>query len=93
MSTNDVVYYKPVELSASGLVFSGKGCVGGVFCASSTSGTLKLWDNTAASGTVLVNTFTLTAGTWYPLPFQCVNGLYATIANTADVTFGYLPLS
>jgi hypothetical protein len=78
----------PVNMTASGAAATGSAQLIGVFCASSSSGTLKLYDNaSAASGTVVVNTFSLTAGTFYPIPASLANGLYATIGGTADVTF------
>lgn len=78
----------PINKTASGAVLPISGGLLGVFCASSSSGTLKLYDNaSAASGTVVVNTFNLTAGTYYQIPASLANGLYATIGGTADVTF------
>lgn len=77
----------PVNLTASGVVKTQSGKISGVFCASTSSGTLKLWDNTAASGNVIVNTFNLTAGTFYEIPAAFATGCYATIAGTsADIT-------
>lgn len=90
MSTNDAVYYPYTNLSASALLNTGLTKLGGVFCASSSTGTLKVWDNTAASGTVLVNTFSLVAGTWYPLPFIAKTGVFLTIGGTADITVASL---
>jgi hypothetical protein len=90
MSTNDAVYYKTTNITASALIQTGVTKLGGIFCASSTSGTAKVWNNTAASGTVCVNTFTLVAGTYYPLPAVLNGGCYITIANTADITVFYL---
>lgn len=85
---NEVGAYK--NLSASGLVYTGSGKLKGLFCASTTSGTVKIWDNTAGSGTVIVNTFNLTAGTWYELPFTFHTGCYVTIAGTAaDITVSF----
>ena len=74
------------NLSASALVRTGSCQLLGVFCASSSSGTLKLWDQTSAAAPICVNTFNLIGGTFYPIGATLVNGLYATIANTADVT-------
>lgn len=56
------------NLSASGLVRTGAGQLVGIFVASATTATIKVWDNTSAATTVLVNTFTPAAATWYPLP-------------------------
>ena len=69
---------------------SGYGNLGGVFVASSTSGTIKVWDNTAASGTVLINTFTANAGTYYPMPFQFRTGLTITTTGTIDCTVAWI---
>lgn len=82
--------YKFTNLSASGLINTGATHLGGIFCASSTSGTVKVWDNTAASGAVCVNTFAVAAGTYYKIPAALKNGLYITIANTADITVFYV---
>lgn len=79
------------NLTASGLVKTGYGCAEGVIIASHTSGTLKLWDNTAGSGTVLVNTISFNVGEHFidlfDVPFQ--TGLFATIGGTADITIVY----
>ena len=80
-----------VNLSASALVKTGAGQVYGIVINSHTSGTLKLWDNTAGSGTVLCNTMTFAVGERFiPLLGATFGtGLYATIGGTADVTILY----
>lgn len=77
------------NLSSDTLVKSGAGNLVGIFVASSTSGTIKVWDNTSATGTVLVNTFSAGAATWYPLPFAFGTGLYVDIGGTIDLTVSY----
>ena len=78
------------NMSASGAVKSGVGKLRGIFVASTTGGTLKLWDNTAASGSVLVNVFTPAAATYYDFGDVVFGtGLYITLANTADWTVFY----
>lgn len=77
------------NLSSSSLIKDGSGRVTGIFVASSSSGTLKLWDNTAGSGTVLVNTFSVVPATWYPLDFAFGKGLYVTVGGTLDCTISY----
>lgn len=84
--SNVVKGTKAVNLTASALAKTGPGFLHGIFVATTTSGTIKLWDNTSAAGTVLVNTFTPTAPGWYELPFAFTTGLYVTIANTIDCT-------
>lgn len=75
--------------STSQLVKTGTGKLLGIFVASSSSGTIKLWDNTSAATTVLVNTFSATAATWYPLPYKFATGLYITVGGTIDYSVSY----
>lgn len=79
------------NITASALIKTGHGKVNGFVVNSHTSGTLKLWDNTAGSGTVIFNTFTFPAGSGvYEVPSTAFNtGLYATVGGTADVTILY----
>lgn len=90
MSTNDAVVYKYTQLSASAQIPTAY-FVGGVLCSSSSSGTLKIWDNSAASGAVLVDTMPLVAGQWYPIQAVLLtktgfNGFFVTIGGTASIT-------
>jgi len=89
MSQDDAIYYKFTNLTASALIQSGSTRLGGIFCASSSAGTAKIWDSTAASGTVCVNTFTLVAGTYHQIPADLKNGCYITIGGTTDCTVFY----
>lgn len=64
------------------------GCILGFFCNSTSSGTIALsTNNGGAAGTALTGTITPTAGNWYNLPILSPTGIFATIANTLDVTF------
>jgi len=75
------------NISASALVKTGFGRLRGVFCASSTGGTLALYDSLTAVAPIIVNTFALTASTYYEMgDVTFGTGLYADIANTADIT-------
>lgn len=77
------------NLTASALVHTGNGVVSGFIVNSHTSGTLKLWDNTAGSGTVIVNTYTFPSGSSvvkFPADIEFYTGLYATVGGTADIT-------
>jgi len=74
--------------SGSALIKTGYGRLRGVF--SSGTGSMKLWDNTEGSGGVIVNTFDLSASTYYDMAdVSFGTGLYADIATPADVTFFY----
>lgn len=95
MASTDPVVGKVTEgdaflsMSATGAVKSGAGRLTGFLCTASTSGTVKLWDNTAGSGTVLVETMSVSAGQFYPCPASFSTGLYATISSaTITVCYG-----
>jgi hypothetical protein len=77
--------------AASVLIKTGAGQAYGVVINSHTSGTLKLWDNTAGSGTVLCETMTFAVGERFiPLLGATFGtGLYATIGGTANITILY----
>jgi len=75
------------NITGSQVIKGSPGTLAGIFDNSSTSGTLKLYDNaTAGSGTVINNTFTPALG-WNPNPAPFYNGLYATVGGTIDCTF------
>lgn len=90
--TNDVLKIRDsatyTNISASALIKTGAGVLKGIVVNSHTSGTLKLWDNTSAATTVLLNTITFAAGpNFIKLPaVEFSTGLYATIGGTADIT-------
>lgn len=93
--TNDGIRTYPdaseTNLSASALIKTGSGRLQGLVINSHTSGTLKLWDNTAASGTVIHDTISFAAGERF-IPFfgeTFSTGLYATIGGTANITLIY----
>lgn len=73
--------------TASALIKTGQGTLVGMYVNSTNAGTIKLWDNTSAAGTVINNTITPAIG--YHDLGNCAfsTGLYATIGGTAlDVT-------
>lgn len=80
---------KYTNISASALIKTGSGTLYGFIVNSHTSGTLKLWDNTSAATTVLLNTITFAAGPNFvslPMGISFYTGLYATVGGTADIT-------
>lgn len=80
---------KYVNLTASATVKTGFGKVYGMYVNSTSSGTIKLWDNTSGSGTVINNTITPAVGYHKLGPEEGASfntGLYATIGGTLDVT-------
>lgn len=78
-----------VNLTASALVRTGQGKLVGMYVNSTTSGTIKLWDNTSAAGTVINNTITPAIGFHNLGTVNFTVGLYATIGGTLDVTLFY----
>ena len=85
---NVVAGDKYVNISASTLIKTGEGYLAGIFVNSSSSGTLKLWDATTASGNVICNTFSPSVG-WNSCPMHFSNALFATVGGTLDCTFSY----
>lgn len=74
-----------VAASRSGKMF-------GIFVASaSASPTIAVLDGNTSSGTVMVNTFTPVAGTYYPIPGLFQTGLFVTIGGTVDCTVFWEP--
>jgi hypothetical protein len=82
---------KYVNISASALVRTGACDLLGIFCASSAGATVLVYDQTSAAVPIVVNTFTAIAGTFYPIPAHCGNGIYITIAGTGDITVFFKP--
>lgn len=79
----------PRQIIASANVAPRACSIAGIFCSSSTSGTVTIYDDPATGTTTkIVDTFTVAAGTWYPLPFSVSNGVNLVIGGTASVTIG-----
>lgn len=85
--------YKYKNFSASGLVQAGGGSAIGIIIHSNSSGTIKLWDNTSAAGTVFDNEMSLGATERFIPLFgkEYKVGLYVTIGGTADICIVYDP--
>lgn len=80
-----------VNMTASTLVRTGAGILVGMYVNSTSSGTIKLWDNTSAATTVINNTITPAIGYHSLGSTAFATGLYATIGGTLDVTLYYIP--
>lgn len=79
------------QTSSSTAIKSSAGRLSGIFVsAASSTPTIKIWDNTVGSGSVLIDTFTPVAATYYPFPFaNATNGIYITISGTVSCTVFY----
>jgi hypothetical protein len=74
-------------MTASGVVKSGPGVIRGFYVSSTSSGTIKLYNNTAGSGTVLFDTITPAVG-FHNLFDTAFNlGCYAVLGGTISVSF------
>lgn len=78
--------WTPVNLTASGQILSAPGQIKGFYVNSTSSGTVRIADNTAAGSGYLQATATPAIG-WHEFPSILSVGGYVTIANTIDVTF------
>lgn len=82
----------PVNLTASAQISNAAGDLLGIWVSSaSATPTIKVWNNAAATGDVIANTFTPLAGSFYPMPFQFNKGLFVTISGTVDCTVSWTP--
>ncbi len=84
----------PTHLTASTIVnAAGAGNLLGIWVSSaSATPTLAVYNGTTAGGVVMANTFTPSAGTFYPMPMQFDAGLYVAIVGTVDCTVITTPL-
>lgn len=91
-NANDFGLLSPTykNTDASVLVKTGVGKLRGIFVASSSQGTIKLWDSLTAATTILVNTFTATGATYYDFADVLFGtGLYVTVGGSCDITIFY----
>ena len=78
------------EMSATGLVKTGTGRLFGIFCNTTTAGSLIIYDGLTAGGTAMFSGLALTAGqTYYFGNVLFGTGLYIVLTNTADWTVLY----
>lgn len=81
-----------VNRTESGLIKSGAGTIAGIIVGSHSSGTIKLYDSTTASGIVILPTYTYATGSSvikFPDDIAFTTGLYATLTNTQDIEIIY----
>jgi len=81
---------QPKNLTASGAISAQSCKLIGFYVASTTSGTIILKDG-GSSGTAITGTITPAVG-WHFLPAEFATSAYATIANTINVTFVFVPV-
>ena len=71
------------NITATTTIYTGRGGILGIFVASASSTpTIKVTDNS----NTIVNTFTPSAASWYPMPARFNTNLVVTISGTVDAT-------
>lgn len=93
-SKNDYEFWrnKPSSykvLSSSGQIKDSDGILTGLFVSSTNGGSFKVWDNTVASTTTLIDTTTASTGVFLLPETYFSTGCYVTITNTATITLFY----
>jgi hypothetical protein len=81
-----------INRGESGLIKSGVGVLKGIVVNSHSSGTVKIYDSTSATGIVLMNTFSFPAGSGVYNFADGINfntGLYIAVGGTLDCTVIY----
>jgi len=78
----------PINLTGTAAVSKAAGSLLGFYVNNTTSGTLVLSHGSVTGGTAISGTITPAIG-WHAYPAYCPSGLFATIANTLDVTFSF----
>jgi hypothetical protein len=78
------------QITATGNV-SPIGCkLLGILVSASSSGTVTIYDSaTTTTSTKVVDTITLTAGTWLPMPIGFASGVYIVVGGTLSATVVY----
>lgn len=86
----EAIFGSPKNISVSTNVMARSGYITGIWVASaSATPTIAVYDSaTTTTATIISNTFTPSAGTWYPIPFRANSGVYVVISGTVDCTVG-----
>ena len=59
----------------------------GIFVSSSSSGTITIYDSaTTTTTTKVIDTVSVSAGTWYPIPVGTTAGIYIVVGGTLSAT-------
>ncbi len=85
--SNPVIGYKNVTQAAAATLKTGPARFYGFTCTASTGGSITVYDNTAASGTVLFTKASLAVGDIVSLPFGVAagNGLHVVAGGTCTL--------
>lgn len=83
--------YKNMATAGANVVSTSPVTLYGVVINSHTSGVIKIWDNTTATGSIVCNSITFAAGSGYYNLFGITTGTACTVSigGTADITLAY----
>jgi hypothetical protein len=74
-------------LTATGNVSPFGASLLGIFASTSTVGTVTIYDSaTTTTAAKVIDTVTLVAGTWYPMPISTTAGIYIVVGGTLSAT-------
>lgn len=73
--------WNPKPMTASGPLVERGHHIGGFLC--TTDGTLQVTAGVVSGGADIVSAISVTAGSYYPMPFYCQNGAYAVLTTAA----------
>ena len=75
------------QISATGNVTPFGSSLLGIFVSSSSSGTITVYDSaTTTTTTKVIDTVSVSAGTWYPMPVSTTAGIYIVVGGTLSAT-------
>lgn len=78
------------QIVASTNVWPKSAALLGIFVSSATAGTITVYDDPAAGTAVkIVDTFTVTPGTYYKLPYRALKGLNIVLGGAVSCTVGF----
>lgn len=88
----------PARITTTGnnVVVNGAAGLMGIFVSQASGGpTITVYDGVTAvaPSTILVNTFTPIAGSFYPMPFLVSRGINVVIGGTVDATVAWGPVT
>lgn len=84
-------HYRTKSVSADTAIATGNGYLGGITVTASSAGVIRLYDNTAASGTVIVDQIAVFPGDSFEWRAEFQTGLFFDlVSGTATVTIFYI---
>jgi hypothetical protein len=84
-------HYLALSVSADTSVKTSQGFLRGIQVTASAAGVIRLYDNTAASGTVIIDQLAVFAGDSFEWPVEFQTGLFFDlVSGTATVTVLYI---